>query len=363
MTKRLAILGFIAIFLVGFIFLRGPTPHISIRAEALTTVSGIKITNTMITGWVIVALLTIGLFLATRKWTLVPSGVQNFLEAAMEGFYDLVTGIAGEENGRRFYPVVATIFFFIVFSNWLSLTPFFNVIGWVGHEDSVETQLEEHHYVHGIIFEDWGPFNVVSFSDPGNLRVTSDKNVIDEDDPEAENIEKYEQAVADDKKVGELIPLFRGINTDLNTPLAIAIAAFIAVEWWGISTLGLFKYGSKFINFKGPIDFFVGILELVSELVRLVSFTFRLFGNMFAGEVVILMFTFLTPLVLTLPFYGLEIFVGAIQAFIFSMLTLVFGVMAVSAHGDHHEEEHHTETTHGGETIEGALHDAVNEPI
>lgn len=347
MTKRLVILGFVLMFLVGFIFLRGPTPNISIRAEALTTVGGIKITNTMITGWVIVVLIAIGLFFSTRKWTLVPSGVQNFMEAAMEGFYGLVTNIAGEDNGRRFFPVVATIFFFILISNWLSLTPAFNVIGWVGHEESPEVQLEEHGFVEGIIFEDAGPLHYIPFSDPGNLRVTSDKNSIELDKPE-EAQEKYDEAIADGKTVGELIPLFRGINTDLNTPLAIAIIAVIAVEWWGVSSLGFFSYGSKFINFKGPIDFFVGILELVSEIVRLVSFTFRLFGNMFAGEVVILMFTFLTPLILTLPFYGLEIFVGAIQAFIFSMLTLVFGVMAVSGHGG----EHGPDEAHGGEGLE-----------
>jgi F-type H+-transporting ATPase subunit a len=94
--------------------------------------------------------------------------------------------------------------------------------------------------------------------------------------------------------------------------------------------------------FKGAIDAFVGVLELISELVRLVSFTFRLFGNMFAGEVVILMFIFLTPLILTIPFYGLELFVGIIQAFIFAMLTLVFGMMAV-AHGEAHAEEEHRE--------------------
>jgi F-type H+-transporting ATPase subunit a len=340
MNSRLIAIGAVALFLVGFIFLRGPTPHIAIKAEALTSVGSVAITNTMITGWVIVVLIAIGVFVATRKWTLIPSGIQNFVEAAMEGFYTLVTNIAGEENGRRFFPVVATIFFFIVISNWLSLTPVFNVIGWVGHEDSPATQIEEQGFVHGIIFEDAGPFSVIPFSGPGNLRVTSDKNVIEKDDPEG--VQKYEEAKADGKKVGELIPLFRGINTDLNTPLAIAIVAVIAVEWWGISTLGLFTYGGKFFNFHGPIDFFVGILELVSEIVRLVSFTFRLFGNMFAGEVVILMFTFLTPLILTLPFYGLEIFVGAIQAFIFSMLTLVFGVMAVSHHGDHDTaEEHH----------------------
>jgi len=109
---------------------------------------------------------------------------------------------------------------------------------------------------------------------------------------------------------------------------------------------GLFRlnFGQMF---QGAIDAFVGVLELISELVRLLSFTFRLFGNMFAGEVVILMFTFLTPLVLTIAFYGLELFVGVIQAFIFAMLTLVFGVMAVT-HGEHaaHEaDEGHAATT------------------
>ncbi len=120
--------------------------------------------------------------------------------------------------------------------------------------------------------------------------------------------------------------------------------------------MGLGAYGRKFFNFggmfrglfrlnfgqffQGGIDAFVGILELISEVVRLVSFTFRLFGNMFAGEVVILMFTFLTPVVLTIAFYGLELFVGIIQAFIFAILTLVFGIMAVT-HGEHaaHEGE------------------------
>jgi F-type H+-transporting ATPase subunit a len=359
MTKRLAILGFILVFLAGFVFLRGPTPHISIRAEALTSVGGVSITNTMITGWVIVVLIAAGLFLATRKWTLVPSGIQNFVEAAFEAFYNLVTGIAGEENGRRFFPVVATIFFFIVISNWLSLTPVFNVIGWVGHEEDPAVQIEEHGFVEGIIFDDAGPFYFIPLSDPGNLRVTSDKSVIELDEP-VEAQEKYDEAVADGKKVGELIPLFRGINTDLNTPLAIAIVSAIAVEFWGISALGFFRYGSKFINFSSPINAFVGLLELVSELVRLVSFTFRLFGNMFAGEVVILMFTFLTPLILTLPFYGLEIFVGAIQAFIFSMLTLVFGVMAVSHHGDEHSEEAKHGAEHG--TADEAVHEAMTEP-
>ena len=315
-------------FLVGFVFLRGPTPHITIAAEELTKIGPIKLTNTMLTSWFVVLFAIVFFFLATRRWSLVPSGLQNFVEAVLEAFYNLVVNVAGEKNGRRFFPVVATIFLFVVMSNWLSLTPVFNSIGFHSAE-------EEHGFV--MDKKDIGPIHltVVPFSGPGHLSADS----INEDDADAK--QQAEKAKADGKFVGELIPVFRGPNTDLNTPLALAIASAIAVEFWGISSLGLFKYGKKFFDFRGPINFFVGILELVSEMVRLVSFTFRLFGNMFAGEVVILMFTFLTPIVVTLPFYGLELFVGVIQAFIFSMLTLVFAVMAVSGHGDEHEEEHH----------------------
>lgn len=345
MNTRLFVLGAIVLFALGFVFLRGPIPTITIAAEELTTLGPVKITNTMLTSWVIVFTLVLGLvFIMTRKWTIVPGGVQNFVEAVVELFYNLCVNVAGEENGRRFFPVVATIFFFVVFSNWISLTPIFNSIGFYGHEESPEAQLEERGFIEGIVFEttSFGPFDLylVPFSSPGNW--SGDK--IEADDPNG--AAKFDDATSEGKAVGELIPLFRGINTDLNTPLAIAIASAIAVEFWGISALGFFTYGKKFLNFSGPIDFFVGILELLSELIRLVSFTFRLFGNMFAGEVVILMFTFLTPLMLTLPFYGLELFVGVIQAFIFSMLTLVFGVMAVAGHGGEHEREEHTSEPH-----------------
>lgn len=339
------------VFLVGFVFLRGPTPHITIAAEELTTVGPVKITNTMLTSWCVVVFTIFFFVFATRRWSLVPHGLQNFVEAGLEALYNIVVNVAGEKNGRRFFPVVATIFLYVVISNWLSLTPIYNSIGWVGHAEDPQKQIEEHGFVEGIIFDDTGlgDIRIVPLSSLDNLRITSDKSKIEADDPEAR--QKYEEAVQKGKFVGELIPMFRGSNTDLNTPLALAIASAIAVEFWGISSLGLFRYGKKFFNFSGPINAFVGLLELVSELVRLVSFTFRLFGNMFAGEVVILMFTFLTPLVLTLPFYGLEIFVGLIQAFIFSMLTLVFGVMAVT-HGDHGAEEH--ADAHGHPAVEPA---------
>ena len=142
-----------------------------------------------------------------------------------------------------------------------------------------------------------------------------------------------------------IAPLFRSAMTDVNAPLAIAIFSFAFVEFWGFQSLG-FGYLRKFFNFgrllrgspMGLIDVFVGLLELISEFIRMVSFTFRLFGNIFAGEVLLLMMVFLVPFVLVDIFYGLELLVGLIQAFVFAMLTLVFAQMAVAHHGDDQQE-------------------------
>jgi len=304
------------------VFFRGPTPHITIKPETIFSTGGINFTNTMISSWLIVGAMIVGLFLLTRRWDLVPRGVQNVVEAVVEALYNIIVNVAGEKNGRRFFPVAATIFFFILVSNLTSLLPMFNVIGVVQEEE------------HGFVMEDAsiGGLDIafVGFSSLGRLSGDS----IDEEDADAHA--QFLEAKEDGKVVGELFPLFRGPNTDLNTPLALAIVSMIAVEFWGISSLGLFRYGKKFLNLSSPINFFVGILEFISEIVRLLSFTAR---NMFAGEVVILMFTFMTPLVLTVVFYGLEIFVGVIQAFIFAMLTVVFGVMAVTAHDEHDDHK------------------------
>src|SRR3970040_2785521 len=123
----------------------------------------------------------------------------------------------------------------------------------------------------------------------------------------------------------------------------------IFVEFWGITTLGFFRYMGKFFNISSPINFIVGLLEFIAELARLISFTFRLFGNMLAGEILLLVMTFMIPLLLAVPFYGLELFVGVIQAFVFAMLTLVFGALAVAGHGEEHAEEAHA--TGGAEAV------------
>jgi F-type H+-transporting ATPase subunit a len=121
-----------------------------------------------------------------------------------------------------------------------------------------------------------------------------------------------------------IIPLFRSPSADLNFTLALAIISVLSVQVVGIAMAGFFRYIKKFINFTGPIKFFVGILELISEIAKLISFSLRLFGNIFAGEVLLLVIAFLVPLIAPIPFYLLEIFVGFVQALIFSMLTLVF---------------------------------------
>jgi len=129
---------------------------------------------------------------------------------------------------------------------------------------------------------------------------------------------------------GEFVPLLRSMNTDLNTTLALTIIAFISIEVVGVATLGFFRYSKKFVNVSSVLGFMVGIIELFSEVARLVSFSFRLFGNIFAGEVMILVIQHFVPMLLPVPIMIFEVFVGFIQAAIFALLTLFFVKMAIT---------------------------------
>src|SRR3989344_141207 len=128
------------------------------------------------------------------------------------------------------------------------------------------------------------------------------------------------------------LPLFRPTNTDLNNTLALAVIAVVSAHFFGLKALGIKKHIGKFLNFKGPIDFFVGLLEAVGEVSRILSFSFRLFGNMFAGEGLLLVLAGLVPFLVPIPFLGFELFVGFIQALVFAMLTLVFLTIATAEH-------------------------------
>lgn len=253
-------------------------PTISLAAEPLFHLGTFPVTNTLVVAWVI-ALLVIGTVLITsRRYRAVPRGMQNFFELVFEGALSFMTTITGSrEKSQKFFPVVMTIFLFVILSNWVEVVPGLGSIGIWG----------EHH---------------------------------------GERV---------------LIPFIRSSSADLNVTLALAIASVVATQIIGIMSLGLFQYAGKFFvaPWKKPylVGTFVGFLELISECAKMVSFSFRLFGNIFAGEVLLLVVGFLVPYLVPLPFLFLEIFVGFVQALVFSMLTLVFMTMAVTPHEEHAE--------------------------
>jgi F-type H+-transporting ATPase subunit a len=328
---------------ITILVLQPVKPIIVIHGEPLATVGPLDILNTLLSAWVIMALLLTICFIAVRKAAMVPSGFYNFFEAIIEGILNFITSIAGDRNARRFFPVIATFFIYIAFANLLSLTPIFNSIGAYMPLHAEEGEFHEH----AVVFKDAGGISLIM---PGaeDVELHAEDCAAGHDGDECRE-HAIEEAIAantdEGEKLGVLFPYLRGINTDLMTPLSFAIVSVFFVEYWGITSVGFFRYMGKFISFRSPIDFFVGILELIAEAARLISFAFRLFGNMLAGEILILVMTFLISV--TVPFmiifYGLEVFVGAIQAFVFGTLTLVFAVLAVSVHG-HGGEEHHEES-------------------
>jgi F-type H+-transporting ATPase subunit a len=247
--------------------------NISLAAEPIFHMGSFAVTNTLLMSWTIVLFLVILTVVFRKRVAAVPGGLQNIIEIIIENllkFIESVTHSRGQ--AKKFFPLVATIFIFVVLSNWIEIVPGLGTIG---------------------IYEKHNGRQV-------------------------------------------LVPFIRSASADLNVTLAIAIVSVMAIQIFGIAALGLLKYGKKFINFKGPIEFFVGILELVSEAAKMVSFSFRLFGNIFAGEVLLTVILFLAPFIIPLPFLFLEIFVGFIQALVFSMLTLVFLQMATVSHDAHH---------------------------
>ncbi|MHB1005231.1 MAG: F0F1 ATP synthase subunit A [Chloroflexota bacterium] len=275
-ARRWIIIVIIVAMLAMSAVFRQPLAHIQLPGEPLFTVGGIIVTNTMLTAYLVSIVLLLFAFFATRNLKLVPSGAQNLLEVAIETLLNLVEGVSGRTMGRKFFPLVATIFLFILTANYMGLLPGFGTIGiWEAERDET-------------VF----------------------------------------------------VPLFRSASTDLNVTVALALIAIAMVQFFGIRTVGFGTYTSRFINFKSPLDFFMGILEIISELSRVISLSFRLFGNVFAGEVLLAVIGFLVPFVAVLPFYGLELFVGAVQAFIFALLTLIFLTLAVMEHGGEAHANH-----------------------
>jgi len=227
-----------------------------------------------------------------------------------------VNSVTHNKNKTKvFLPFITTFFLFILFNNWLGLLPGVGTIGITSEPEvarlpGIEAQASE------------VQTDLVAKGE--ELKLEGEAGAVTE-------IHEAEVA-ADHKKI--FIPIFRAGTADLNTTLALAAISVFITQVFGFKYLK-FAYFKKYINFSSPIMFFVGILELILEFAKIVSFAFRLFGNVFAGEVLLAVILFLVPVVAPMPFYGLEIFVGFIQALVFSMLSLVFFNMATIGHEEH----------------------------
>lgn len=207
---------------------------------------------------------------------------------------------------RKIFCFVITLFIFILCSNWFGLLP---GVGAIGFYETEKHAIEEH-------------------VDTTGAAESHTESIITE---ESAAVAAPEEALPAAGHEAVFVPLFRAGSSDLSFTLALAICAVLYVQFMGIKKLGL-GYFKKFIDLRNPIHFFVGILEIISEFARMVSFSFRLFGNIFAGEVLLVVMTFLAPFIIPIPFYALEIFVGLVQALVFMMLTLVFVKGAIVRH-------------------------------
>ena len=242
--------------------------HISLQAETIGLLFGFPITNSLVLSLLTAFLLVGGGFLVVRSLRVVPNRAQGAVEVVVDGLLSFMTQTLGSyEQAKKFFPLIATIFLFILVNNWIGVLPGTGSIGFF------ET-------IHG-------------------------------------------------KEV--LVPFFRSANSDLNMTFALALIAMGAIHMYGVMKFGPWGHLSKFLILtKGPIYFFVGLLEGVGEIAKVLSFSFRLFGNIFAGEVLLVIVMTLMPVLAPFPFLLLEFFVGFIQALVFAMLTLIFLKMATA---------------------------------
>jgi F-type H+-transporting ATPase subunit a len=274
-------------------------PNIGVPADALFYIGPFPVYNTFILE-VVSAIIVIGFFaLAARRSRIIPGPLQNLAEWIIETLLNLCVEVAGPRNGRRFFPWVASMFLLILIANWWEVIPGIETIGTISHE------------VPGCS----GTITSVFLTGSQSNCIT---------------------------------PWLRPPSTDLNFTIGLAIISVIATQVYGFKILGVGGQLGRYFTLKeGPIGLVVGLLELVLEPLRILSLSFRLFGNLFAGDVLLLVLNFLVPFLGPIPFYFLELFVGFIQAFVFAFLTLIFMTLGSTGHGhEDAEEEHAAEASH-----------------
>ncbi|HRK87981.1 MAG TPA: F0F1 ATP synthase subunit A [Anaerolineales bacterium] len=290
-------------------------PHVYLPGEKLSEtplfgIAGLYPTNTLVgllLADIVVILIAIGVSRGVKSGKTVLTGISGAVEALLEMLHGITEGTAGKWT-KQIFPWFATITLLVLAANWSGLIPGNETVGLI------------HHYDHGYDLKQVGPITTI-----------------------------WDEGTDDGEHHGEyaIVPFLRPVSTDLNFTFALAIVAVVMIQVFGFRSQGL-GYLTKFWNTKtlfskpifGVIDFGVGILELVSEISKVLSFAFRLFGNMFAGAVLLFVIGSLVPVFAQSMFYLLEFFVGLIQAIVFGMLTMVFMSQATQGHGEHHEEAH-----------------------
>ncbi len=267
----------------------------TLYAEPVAHIGAFPVTNALLTSTTAVIVITLLALIIRTGLREVPRGIQNFFEAILEGALSLADQVTNSRKiSEKVFPLAFAVFLFVLVNNWLGLLP----LGGLG----VVAQGE-----HGAAF----------------------------------------------------IPFLRSGTADINTTVALATMAVLGANLFGIFSIGIWKTFNKYVNLKAlggiftrvrkepmvlvvaPVTFFVGLLELIGELAKVASLSFRLFGNIFAGEVLLAAMSAIIPYLLPIPFLFLEIFVGIIQALIFSILTLVYFAIAAQ---DHEEHEGHRDT-------------------
>jgi len=275
-------------------------PEIVVPSEPLFYIGPVPISNTLLLA-IINAVVLFAIFYAfsrARKRGDVPGRFQNAVEWSVNGLLGLCEEVAGKQKGRVFFPWVTGIFLVVFFSNLWEVVPGVASIG------------------------------LINRSIAGCQNATAVAGFL----------------LVDKQYTNCITPFLRPPSTDLNFTIAIALVSVIITQIYGFRYLGVRKQIGRYISLhEGPMGLFVGLLEAILELARIISFSFRLFGNLFAGDTLLLVISFLLPVVGAIPFYFLELFVGFIQAFVFAMLTLIFLTLGTIGHDEHDEEEKHTE--------------------
>jgi F-type H+-transporting ATPase subunit a len=291
--------------------------EVTLAAEKIGSIFGFPITNSILTSWIVTLVLVIGALIVSRSYKRIPSGFQNFVEAIIEALYNFSESIALEKT-KAFFPFIATFFLFIITANYIGLLPGVGTIGfWETHQTEPAMRASR-----TIGMSDLALSNLI----PGASAEELEKAIDNHSQPNTK------------EGAPVFVPLFRSANSDLNITLAMGLISVVVTHFFAIKFLGIKEYSLKYFSLN-PIYLFVGILELVAELTKVLSLSLRLFGNVYSGEALLATISTLAAFIAPLPFYFLEIIVGFVQATIFAVLTLVFMAMLSQSH--HAEEQAH----------------------